>query len=304
MNILIIDDSKAVREKVKSVLKKARLFKKYFEAENGIEGFKILLDNDIDLIICDILMPKIDGFKFLNMAKDKLESDNIPLIMLTAIGNNEEKIKGLELGATDYVTKPFDEGELLARVKVQLKVKALQDRLKSTNKRLEDLSNIDELTGLYNRRRLMEVLSGEFEEGKRYSTNLSFIMLDIDDFKSINDIYGHQKGDMVLKEIGKLLKRNIRTTDIAGRYGGEEFAIILTQTDINGAKVSAERIRRNVEKHEFDGLERVTISLGVSSNKNCNSIDELIKRADEALYMGKKRGKNRVEIEGGGAPSI
>jgi polar amino acid transport system substrate-binding protein len=109
---------------------------------------------------------------------------------------------------------------------------------------------------------------------------------------------------MVLKEIGKLLKRNIRTTDIAGRYGGEEFAIILTQTDINGAKVSAERIRRNVEKHEFDGLERVTISLGVSSNKNCNSIDELIKRADEALYMAKKRGKNRVEIEGGGAPSI
>ena len=298
MNLLIIDDSKAVREKVKDILKRARLFDKYLEAENGIEGFKILLNNDIDLIICDVLMPKIDGFKFLNMAKEKLESDNIPLIMLTAVGNNEEKIKALELGATDYVTKPFDEGELLARVKVQLKIKSLQDKLKNANKRLEDLSNIDGLTGLYNRRHLMEVLSQEFEEGKRYSTNLSFIMLDIDDFKSINDLYGHQKGDMVLKEIGKLLKRNLRSTDIVGRYGGEEFAIILPQTDIKGARITAERIRKQVEKHRFEGLNRVTISLGVSSNKNCNSIDELIKRADNALYSAKRKGKNRVEVEG------
>ena len=157
-SVLIIDDSEAVRERIIKTLESFNLFVRYYEAEDGLEGFKKLLASPVDIILCDLEMPRIDGFKFLSMMKSRPELQDTPVIMLTGRDDRELKIKGLEQGASDYVTKPFDAEELVARVKVHLKVKNLQDDLKRTNELLLELSNTDHLNGLFNRRYLMDGL--------------------------------------------------------------------------------------------------------------------------------------------------
>ncbi len=150
--LLVIDDSQVLRNQVIQFLKDASLFERHLEAENGLEGFKVLLNNKVDVVLCDLEMPGIDGLKFLAMHNAREELRDIPVIMLTGHEEPEKKIKGLDQGASDYVTKPFDAGELIARVKVQLKIKTLQDDLKEQNRQLELLSNTDTLTQLANRR--------------------------------------------------------------------------------------------------------------------------------------------------------
>ncbi len=156
--LLIIDDSASVREEIKKTLGMTGIFDTILEATNGIEGFKLLVNNTVDLVVCDVVMPSIDGFKFLTMMKSKPEYTDLPVIMLTGEQSTEKKIKGLEQGASDYVIKPFDPGELVARIKVQLKLKYLQDELKKSNALLKELSNTDALTRLHNRRNIMELL--------------------------------------------------------------------------------------------------------------------------------------------------
>src|SRR5262249_30844758 len=156
----------------------------------------------------------------------------IPVIMLTSEEDVSKKIKGLEQGASDYVTKPFDEGELIARVKVHLKIKYLQDELRQKNVLLKELSGTDELTQMNNRRRFMEHFSNEFARARRYKHSLSFVMLDVDYFKQINDRYGHLIGDRVLIEVAAVMKKTMRAADIIGRYGGEEFTLLLPETNL------------------------------------------------------------------------
>ncbi len=298
---LIIDDDDNVRAEVKRYLNQAGLFDSYYEATDGIEGFKVLLNKDVDLILCDVMMPGIDGFKFLSMKKARPEFNDIPVIMLTGAEDVKLKIKGLEQGASDYITKPFDPGELIARVRVHFKIKALQEELRATNKRLEELSNTDGLTKLYNRRYFMELLELEFQRARRYESNLAFVMIDIDHFKDFNDTYGHLLGDRILVEIAAILQENLRIHDIVGRYGGEEFALLTPETDQRGALVVAERYRRRIE--DFVLMEgnrnlKVTISLGIAfcPHAQINSVDDLIRLADNALYKAKRNGRNRVEL--------
>ena len=299
-NILIVDDSESVRKKIRSILKQAHLLEFCFEAKNGLEGIKMLMDKRVDLVICDIVMPEFDGFKFLISKSTNPSFSEIPVIMLTSEEDVEKKIKGLEQGASDYLTKPFDEGELIARVKVQLKIKHLQDELKEKNNRLSELSGTDELTKLANRRRFMEQFANEYARAQRYKKELSFVILDVDFFKRVNDSFGHLAGDAVLVQLGEVMMRNMRQSDLIARYGGEEFTLLLPETGLNGCIAHAERIRKDIEDAEFvieDKVVRITVSGGCASipEMKTKSVDELVRKADEALYNAKNNGRNKIE---------
>ena len=299
-SILIIDDSKTQRQQILQTLKDNSLGSLFYEAGDGIEGFKSAMATKIDLILCDLEMPGFDGFKFLAMKSSREELKDIPVILLTGHADSETKIRGLEHGASDYLTKPFVPGELIARVRIHLRLKALQDELKKSNEMLRDLSNTDPLTGLCNRRYMMEFLNREFQRAVRTDRDLSLIMGDIDHFKSINDTYGHQHGDEVLKAVAQSMRDQVRPYDLAARFGGEEFAIILPATNLEKAIAAAKRLRTTVSQLTFQEEmhdRQITISLGVAcvSNKGIRSIEDLIHEADENLYKAKRNGRNRVE---------
>jgi len=298
-SILIIDDSESIRGQIAQELQGIGLFERIMQAGDGIEAFKLLLATPIDLIICDLEMPRIDGFKLLAMISGREELRDIPVIMLTGHGDREMKIKLLGQGASDYVTKPFDAGELIARVKVQLKIKSLQDELKRSNDLLRQLSNTDPLTLLYNRRYMSEMLEKEMQRSERKGNHLSLIMIDIDRFKQVNDQYGHQNGDQVLVTVANLSRVGLRSYDFAARYGGEEFVLILPETAHEDALTIAERLRSRVEKHLFTGALKglkVTVSMGVATYPTdfIASLADLVREADEAMYRAKTAGRNRV----------
>jgi len=300
-SLLVIDDSPALRRDVLRLLERVDFVARAEEAANGLEGYRKAVERPPDLVLCDLVMPSVDGFKFLSMVRSRPELSDVPVILLTGQADVETKIRGLELGASDYVTKPFDGGELLARIKVQLKIKALQDALRRSNERLRELSSVDPLTGLFNRRHFMGVLESEFKRMQRYDTPLAFVMLDIDHFKRLNDAHGHQAGDDVLRDLGGLIREQTRAADVPGRYGGEEFCVLLPQTGLKGAAGFAERVRRAVEEHRFpteEGELRVTASLGVAAcpAPGVDRAQDLIGRADDALYQAKAEGRNRVVV--------
>jgi two-component system, cell cycle response regulator len=299
-SIMIIDDSAKQRELIIQTLKKINIFDQYREAKDGLEGFKSLVNAPVDIIISDLEMPHMDGFKFISMVKTRPELQDIPIIILTSSEDSDSKIKGLEHGANDYVTKPFNPGELVARVNVQLQIKSLQDELKRSNELLRELSYTDFQTSLYNKRYLMKTLSGEINRAERSNQCFSLIFLDIDFFKEVNDNYGHQNGDIVLTAIAKTIQSGVRNYATVARYGGEEFAIVLPGIPLAGALVVAERMRETIQATSFAppmGDLRITGSFGVATypSEHVNDIDSLLRQADDALYRAKQKGRNRVE---------
>lgn len=298
-SVLIIDDSQAIREKVISILESRKLFTRFHQAEDGLDGFKKLLVNPVDIIICDLEMPRMDGFKFLVMMKNRPDLCDTPVIILTGNDDRDLKIKGLEQGASDFITKPFDPEELIARMNVHLKIKKLQDELKKSNELLLELSNTDHLTGLYNRRFLMEVLEREVQRASRKDGQLGLLLMDIDHFKRVNDTFGHLQGDVVLQSVARLIQKELRSYDVAARYGGEEFVALLPDTALQETMNVAERIRQAVQDMRFAGPlaeHQITVSIGVSFFRiPCTeNIDDLLKSADEALYRAKENGRNQV----------
>ncbi|MBT1073294.1 diguanylate cyclase [Pelotalea chapellei] len=298
--VLVIDDSIAIRERIIRSLEAFNLFERYYEAEDGLEGFKKLLASPVDIILCDLEMPRMDGFKFLGMLKSRPDFQDVPVIILTGMNDRDLKVKGLEQGASDYITKPFDPEELVARVKVHLKIKHLQDDLKRSNELLLELSNTDHLTGMYNRRYLMESLDKEVQRTIRKGGNLSLIILDIDHFKQVNDTYGHLQGDIVLQKVAVQLQKELRSYDTAARYGGEEFLAVLPDASLEEAIFVAERIRIAIQSLTFReplSALSITASLGVATFAVpcCSTVDDFIKLADDALYRAKTSGRNRVE---------
>ncbi|MBU5614809.1 diguanylate cyclase [Geomonas azotofigens] len=297
---LVIDDSAAIREQVIRTLQDVGLFEQYREAKDGMEGFKTLIDCKADLVICDVEMPRMDGYKFLQLVASRPDLQGLPIIMLTGKQDFNSKVRGLEQGASDYLTKPFDAGELVARVKVQLKIKSLQDELKKANEQLKRLTNIDHLTGLFNRRYLAEVLEAEFFRARRNRESLSLVIIDIDFFKQVNDTYGHQNGDVVLASVASVVQQQMRAYDSAARYGGEEFVVLYPGTSLEGGVVAAERLRQAVLDFTFPPPLQdlaVTVSAGVATypSPQVDNIDSLFRQADEALYRAKQNGRNRVE---------
>lgn len=270
-------------------------------AHSGEEGLrKIVEHTDIDVVILDVMMPEMSGFEVCKEIRKSKESTKLPVILLTAKGEKDDIIEGINCGANDYITKPFESEILVAKINSLIKLKELQDELENKNKLLENLAITDGLTGVYNYRYFYQKLNEEFERAKRYETPLACIMMDIDYFKSINDRYGHMVGDSVLVGLASIISENIRKNDIFARYGGEEFVLLLPHTSENGAYNEAERIRKSVENCQFSNLDKgeVKISLGICnySPEYIVTAEDLLRCADIALYDAKKNGRNRTEV--------
>lgn len=300
-SVLIIDNSSILRQKIIKTLEDTSPFNAYFETSSGLEGLTFMRNNEIDVILCGLQLYELSGVELLRRLQQNDEWCDIPVVILTSDNNSKTKVDLLEQGASDYIVLPFDDGELVARVKVQLKMKTMQDNLKRSNRLLLNLSSTDSLTRLFNRRTLMKTLNKEFQRHSRSNDTLSLLMLDIDFFKKINDTYGHLNGDTVLVTLAKLLKEYLRPYDVATRFGGEEFALVLPNTTLNEAHEVAERLRIAVEKLAFNGELRslkITTSIGVSCypSRNVDNIDQLLKVADQALYLAKEGGRNRVAV--------
>lgn len=300
-SVLIVDDSSAMRSYLRAALEETVGGIEILEAADGLSGFQVLLQRRPQLVLCDLQMPDFDGMKLLRMCATREELADIPIVMLTAEHETERKVEVLEAGAADYVTKPFHKKELAARVKVHLKLKALKDELRQAHAKLEMLAKTDALTGLGNRLFFDQALSEELHRTARYQTPLSVLLIDIDHFKNVNDTYGHLMGDQVLRGVGRSLRAFVRSTDRATRYGGEEFAVLLSHTDAEHARLAAERLRKQVEglQHRQDGASvKVTVSIGVCTVTGPNvTSSNFLARADRALYAAKKAGRNRVVVD-------
>ena len=298
--LLIIDASAVHRAQITRAIEPSQVFDQVVEAEDGLKGLKFLLNHPIDVVLCDLEMPGIDGEKLLRVKDATPASRNVSFVFLTASQDLDRRIRLLEGGAADLIMKPFHPGELAARLRLHLKVKRLQDELRVKNESLARLSTTCPLTGLRTRRYAQEVLSIEFLRAHRYDSPLTVMMADLDHFKQVNDTYGHPAGDAVLRGVSSLLLSQLRATDIAGRYGGEEILVILTQTELEGAHLLAERWREAVESTGFESPAGETIqariSIGLAPyDASMKSPDDLVAAADAALYRAKDGGRNRVE---------
>jgi len=273
---------------------------------NGTDALSYVEKTPPDLILLDVMMPEISGIEVARRIKANKALPFIPIIMQTALDSTEDKVEGLEAGADDYITKPIDFAELKARLRSMLRIKRLQEALEErekelleVNDRLRFMSQTDALTGLDNRRHLNERIDEMFQHAQRLNEPFSLVMCDLDKFKSVNDTYGHQAGDEVLKQLAVILKDEAREIDRVGRYGGEEFMLLLPGTVLDAAVTFSERVRKRIEAHTFTfagGTLQRTASFGVSGwpHPTVGDSDALVRTADDALYVAKETGRNRV----------
>jgi len=288
--ILVIDDE----ERMCWALERALSHEGYqvSTATRGLQGIEMALETEPSTVILDLKIPDIDGIEVLRKLKSTYP--NIPVIMITAHGSIETAIEAMKIGATDYITKPFAEEELLARIQ------AILNRVNS----YYSISMRDELTGAYNRRYLKERMDEEFYRVKRTGRPFSIVVLDIDLFKNINDIYGHYAGDSVLVEFVRFLQSRLRKSDLVARLGGDEFLVLLPDTTSGRAYFLVERLRQALEEirfhHNKDGIAAenpVTISAGIACcPEHGDSAEILFTLADRALYDAKKSGRNATRI--------
>jgi diguanylate cyclase (GGDEF)-like protein len=293
MRILIADDDAVSRLELKSLL--TCHGHDVVAVSDGTEAWELLRgDNPPRLAVLDWQMDKMDGVDVCRRVRERPGLRGIYLILLTSLDETEHVLAGLQAGANDYVTKPFDHEELLARVRVGSQMVELQAELSARVLELDALSKTDALTGIGNRRSFETWLTAEVQRSNRYHSPLALIMLDLDKFKSLNDTFGHHAGDQVLQAMGMLLSSTARNTDLVARYGGEEFAVILSNTDAESARIAAERLRVRIETTPWPD-QKITASLGIASwGPGAESASELIARADKALYRSKELGRNRA----------
>ena len=268
------------------------------EAGSGAEALALLETDLPDLVVLGRSLPDMDGLDLLPRLKTG-DLDFIPVLVASSNGDTSERVRGLQLGADDYLSCPCDPAELLARAKALLRVKQTHDRIRKLQQDLEHLVVSDPLTGLHNRRYLMDRLTQEMQRAGRQGEPLAFAMLDLDGFKPINDQLGHIVGDKVLRAVGNTLARCVRVSDIAARYGGDEFGIILPNTPPEGAMRVCERILRGVSELKLEdangNVAKITASLGLAyyPGEDIETPEDLVHSADGALYGAKRSGKNR-----------
>ena len=325
-NVLYVEDEDSVRELTYGILK--NFVKSITCASNGEEGLELfkkynstMNENSFDIIITDINMPKLGGLDMLS--KIRQIDNTIPTIVTTAHDDASFLKQSINLKVKGYVSKPLNMGSLIENISEIVETKFLREELQSVNKNLlqeveyktkklqeviktlEAKNNIldyqathDSLTSLFNRLKLNKEVENEMLRAKRYKHGLSLIMLDIDNFKKVNDTYGHNVGDIVLKELANILQQCTRETDICARWGGEEFIVLFPHTVQNDAYIVSEKIRNRFAEYKFDSIDgNITLSIGLSMYEdNDISKDEFIKKADIALYSAKNNGKNKVVI--------
>lgn len=290
MKVLIIDDDPDALGIAKACL--ARDGMDVACAVDGKSGLVLVEQFEPDVILLDVSMPGASGYEICLTLKDDPKTCMIPVVFVTAHDTIREKIGGLDLGAVDYVAKPFNLLELAARVRAALRTKRLQDLLIR-------YAQIDPLTGLWSRRALTDRLGQEWARTEREGGAVACVMTDIDGFKAINDSFGHHVGDRVLCAVADILRAQCRKSDLAARWGGDEFAILLPGQRVSGAARLAKRCRKNIEETSLqsDGKDvRVTASFGVADTVGISSQQALLELADAALYEAKNGGRNRVEI--------
>lgn len=297
--ILIVDDEKDMLQVINDVLSPEHYH--LINAVSGEHALKILEKEKIDLMLLDLNMPGIGGYEVCRRVKKLPDGKFFPIIILSSNSQEVDKVAALGIGAVDYIIKPFSTGELRARIRTQLKVKGMQDDLLKQKSIMSKLAVHDELTGLYNRRYLLSRMDEELARAARYRSPLTCMIIDVDDFKKINDTYGHAAGDRVLIDLSDLLKKFVRETDVVARYGGEEFIILLPETDIPGSVSFAERLLEQVRNATFArGKENLcmTVSIGISGNQNAEvNKQKLLDEADQYLYKAKNKGKNCVKAQ-------
>ena len=300
LKVLVADDSAIYRKLVEDILLSDSCT--VLLAKSGREAFALFEREYPALVITDWQMPDLTGVELCKTIRASSQSTYTYLIILTSNADKKYVVEGLSAGADDYLTKPFDGGELLARVRVGRRLIDLHRQVEAQNRLLAELALTDALTGLANRRAIEAWAAHQLSGAARHGFPLWVVLADIDHFKSINDSYGHDAGDTVLKQFAKILKANTRSSDIAGRIGGEEFLQVLTHVDESGVQVVADRIRTQfgAEDFHFGGRTAgVTVSIGVAGffGKEAPEFSQLLKRADVALYAAKCAGRNRVEVE-------
>lgn len=253
--------------------------------------------NPPDLILLDIMMPGLDGYEVCRQLKEDEQTRDIPVIFLSALHDMADKLKAFTVGGVDYVSKPFQVDEVMARVNTHLTIRLQQKEPAKMYEELKLLADNDPLTGLPNRRHFLEKARHEENRVKRTSRPMAIILLDIDHFKRVNDSHGHECGDIVLKEAAQRLKAPLRDLDIVARWGGEEFICLLPDTLLEGARHTAEKLRVSISELclEYNST-RITLSitLGAALYDGSTSLDECINQADTALYEGKENGRDQV----------
>ncbi len=300
--ILIVDDLPVNLQVLGNVLKEEDY--EIAVASSGNQALAILEHITPDLVLLDVMMPGLDGYTVCHELKKNPRLADIPVVFLTAKAEPDDIVRGFEVGSVDYVKKPFNVPELLARVQTHIELvrsrKALSkahNDLRNAYKQLEVLARTDPLTNLWNRLAMHEKIKLEENRFERNKTTFSLALCDIDSFKLFNDEYGHDVGDFVLVSVADAIKSRLRKIDQVSRWGGEEFLILYPETSLKGAQVITERVREYIAEKVFktNGLDlSITITFGIITFDGTRTVDECISLADKALYEGKKKGKNVV----------
>lgn len=299
--VLLIDDDRFMRSVLSELLQQAGYL--VTEATNGRDALELCRFNYYPIILTDWVMPEMDGLDFCRTFRTLAHDYYSYLILLTSQEGKDNLISGLEAGADEYLTKPVHQAELIMRLKTARRVLDLEHSLKQSMEEIRQLSIHDALTGAFNRGFLDQRLPTELRRSSRYLRDISVLMMDIDHFKKVNDTWGHQAGDTVLRNCAEIIIRSIRQeVDWLARYGGEEFVIVLPETDASGCMIVAERLRHLIENTPFHHAEteiRVTASFGATTFSPLNesiipSGEHMLKIADRLLYEAKQAGRNRI----------
>ncbi len=289
--ILAIDDNPVNLQLLVAVIKRISDLEIVTESDERLTVARAVEEKP-DIILMDVMMPSVDGFEVCSQLKSNHNTSSIPVIFLTANNQKGAQLSGYASGAVDYITKPFEPEILISKIRVVLNMIGHVEHLLNE-------ANTDKLTGLHNRRYLQDILSPMYRESNLRDKELALLMIDVDFFKKINDTYGHLTGDLVLKRVAQVLKSKLYAHDIMVRYGGEEFLILLKDTNIKVAEEVGQKLRAAVEEMTWDFTVepvKITISIGIASNRTVVSEDseELVRMADRSLYVAKNRGRNTV----------
>ncbi|MEO8906380.1 MAG: diguanylate cyclase [Polyangiaceae bacterium] len=296
--IVVADDDRITRELLAGMLRKHGFIVE--TVPDGQVAVERVGKGGVDLVLLDILMPRLSGLEACRLLKGMTSDTFLPVVLVTVKTDSASRVEGLRIGADDYVCKPFDEDELLARVEAMLRIKRLHDHVVEARARLEQLSLHDDLTGLYNYRYLHSRLHEEFKRAERYHDPLACLVIDIDRLQAHNDASGREAGDRVVRFVADTIRRSVREVDVVARFGGDEFLVVLPSTHFAGAVTVAERIFQDANQRMTGGQQRsplpIALSLGVAlfPSRDVRTKDALLRGADAALHAAKRDGGNRI----------
>jgi two-component system chemotaxis response regulator CheY len=300
LQVLVVDDSPVYRKLIEHALEDGGYTPLF--AQNGREALALYGQHAPAIVITDWMMPDFSGPELCERIRSHAQRAYTYIIVLTSISEKDNVVKGLAAGADDYLTKPFDPGELLARIGVGRRTIGLHREIEAKNKLLNEMAHTDSLTGLPNRRAIEEWAARQLRGAARHGFAMWVAHADLDNFKSINDSYGHDAGDRVLQKFGEVLRENTRASDISGRMGGDEFLLVMTHLGEKSTRLTVERLRKQFAalKFSFGGeTVSVTASFGIAGfqGKEPPDFTKLVRQADMALYSGKRAGRNQVTVE-------